>query len=297
MRQPRVFISCSRADRPFAAKLSDYLRRAYDEVWFDENRYGGDVWWDEILWNIRACDLFIYLVSPEGIRAAYCQAEYAEAVRLRKQILPLLIRPVAAVPSVLLPLQPLDISQGINPESVEEVLSALKQRENRLLKIPQQPHSPEPTPMPLVEEETPPRRFKLRWAVPPAFIVLLLLWAMPRLIGSAPSPTPTGTRFVHTATTAPLPAVTVIVITPASTQPATQPATLQSTVQATQQATRTPVPATATNAATPTATASATPTSSPTDTATPTLTPTQPTSTSTVPPTVTRRAAATKAGG
>jgi hypothetical protein len=289
MRQPRVFMSCSRTDQALAAKLADYLRRAYDEVWFDEHRYGGEVWWDEILWNIRACDLFIYLVSPESIRAAYCQAEYAEAVRLRKQILPVVLRPMTVIPSVLRPLHPLDMTKGISPVTVGAVLSALKHLENRLLNVPQPPLSAEPTPMPLVEDK-PPRPARWRLLLLPVFgILLLLLWAMPRLAAPGVAITtasPTGTRFVPTATLA-LPAVTVILMTP------TQLSTLQTT--------RTPVPATQAASLTsiPTATASRTPssTSTSTPTATPSITPTLPTSTSTVPPTVTRRVTATRAPG
>lgn len=286
MRQPRVFISCSRADQTLAAKLSDYLRRAYDEVWFDEHRYGGEVWWDEILWNIRACDLFIYLVSPQSIRASYCQAEYTEAVRLRKQILPIVIRPVMVIPSVFRPLRPLDMTKGIGPTTVGEALSALKRLENRLPNVPQPPLSAEPTPMPLVEEEAP-RHTRWRLFLPPLFgIALLLLWAVPRL-AAPPSPaTPTGKRFVPTATLA-LPAVTVILMTPTQA-PILQPT--RTAILATQAATAT---------STLTATASRVPslTSTFTPTATPSITPTLPTSTSTVPPTVTRRVTATRVPG
>jgi hypothetical protein len=293
MRQPRVFISCSRADQALAAKLADYLRRAYDEVWFDEHRYGGEVWWDEILWNIRACDLFIYLVSPESVRAAYCQAEYAEAVRLRKQILPVVIRPMTVIPSVLRPLHPLDMTRGVNPGTVGAALSALKHLENRLLPIPQPPISAEPTPMPLVEDE-PPRPARRRWLLLPMLgVLLLLLWTIPRLGApsavASPTATATGTRFVPTATLA-LPAVTVILMTP--TQPSTWQAT-RTPVPATQMASSTPItPATASRAPSSTSTATLGPA-----TATPSVTPTLPTSTSTVPPTVTRRVTATSAAG
>src|SRR5437899_369024 len=134
MRQPRLFISSSLADQSFTKKLADYLYRAYDEVWFDANRYGGEVWWEDVLWNIKASDIFIYLLSPSSVGAAYCRAEYAEAQRLRKQILPVVIRPNTHIPPDLAELQPVDLSQSLTSAKVGELLAALKQLEKQFPK-------------------------------------------------------------------------------------------------------------------------------------------------------------------
>ncbi len=252
MRQPRLFISSSKADRSFTGKLADYLRRAYDEVWFDPNRYGGEVWWEEILWNIKACDIFIYLLSPASLEAPYCRAEYAEAQRLRKQVLPVVIRPHATVPPELADLNPLDMSRGLTAANLTELLATLKHLESRFPKAPPVPTRPEPTPMPLIGIEPPrrmPRAVKLGILVILAAALMLALFLSVGGPGdrvpASPTPTPDLPTATDTATTAP-------------------------TFTGTAAATETPIP----------------PTSTPTPTATiPTAT-----NTNTVPPTVTRRA-------
>jgi len=58
---PRIFISYSRVDRSLVDDLVPLLREVYglENVWFDENLHGGQVWWEEILRQIAACDIFI----------------------------------------------------------------------------------------------------------------------------------------------------------------------------------------------------------------------------------------------
>lgn len=90
----RIFISYSRADRQFIDQFIPLIRRVYgnDSVWFDDDIHGGVDWWQMILNEIEKCDIFVYLISNESLESPYCQAELREALRLKKQILPVIVR-------------------------------------------------------------------------------------------------------------------------------------------------------------------------------------------------------------
>ena len=89
-----IFISYSRADRQFIEQFIPLVRRVYgnNSLWYDDDIHGGTDWWQTILNEIENCELFIYLVSNESLESSYCQAELKEALRLKKQILPVIVR-------------------------------------------------------------------------------------------------------------------------------------------------------------------------------------------------------------
>ena len=90
----QVFVSYDRADRHLTDRFIPLIRRVYgnDSVWFDDDIRGGADWWQMILTEIGQCDLFVYLISDDSLESEYCQAEMREAVRLKKQILPVIVR-------------------------------------------------------------------------------------------------------------------------------------------------------------------------------------------------------------
>lgn len=95
-----IFISYSRADAQFISDLVPLLHEAYGiaSVFYDEQIPGGTKWWEMILREIASCDLFVYLCSNESLQSPYCQSELREAVRLQKQILPVIVRPKTNYP-------------------------------------------------------------------------------------------------------------------------------------------------------------------------------------------------------
>ncbi len=95
-----VFISYSRADAQFIDDLVPLLEEAYGRgfAFYDEQIPGGAKWWEMILKEIAACDLFIYLCSNDSLRSPYCQSELREAVQQKKQILPVIVRPKTKYP-------------------------------------------------------------------------------------------------------------------------------------------------------------------------------------------------------
>jgi hypothetical protein len=63
-------------------------------VWFDADLEGGQVWWDTILEQIRGCDLFVFVLSPDSIRSRPCQQELKYAVATGRPIVPVRVRDV-----------------------------------------------------------------------------------------------------------------------------------------------------------------------------------------------------------
>ena len=80
----RIFISYSHSDAAFVKELVPLLNKVFPthQVWYDEQISGGQDWWQRILREILACDLFLFLMSNEALASDYCQAEYREARRL-----------------------------------------------------------------------------------------------------------------------------------------------------------------------------------------------------------------------
>jgi TolB-like protein/predicted Zn-dependent protease len=80
---PAIFLSYAREDTAAARRIADALRGFGVEVWFDQNELrGGDTWDQKIRGQIRACTLFLPVISantqqrPEG----YFRREWKIAV-------------------------------------------------------------------------------------------------------------------------------------------------------------------------------------------------------------------------
>lgn len=121
---PHIFISYSREDKAFRNTIEPILGEAYDDVWSDRQLHGGDEWWEKILGQIEQCDIFLYLLSPSSIKSKFCRAEYAEAVRLKKQILPVKITPKTPIPAYVAKFQWIDMSDGIDSDTVTQLFGA-----------------------------------------------------------------------------------------------------------------------------------------------------------------------------
>jgi TIR domain len=99
VRLTRVFVSYAREDVETARRLVETLRQLGLDPWIDNELSGGQRWWDEVLSNIRACDVF--------------EHELAYAVALRRVLLPILVAdspPDELVPQVLAETQRVDFT-------------------------------------------------------------------------------------------------------------------------------------------------------------------------------------------
>lgn len=86
-----LFVSYSSRDRHALDDVLSALKRAREEVWFDEELGGGEVWWRMILERIRDCEVFLFAMSANSLQSKPCQAELRYAQALGKPILPVQI--------------------------------------------------------------------------------------------------------------------------------------------------------------------------------------------------------------
>lgn len=90
-----VFISYSRADSDFARKLNDSLQIQGKTTWFDqESIASGSDFQQEIYRGIKACDNFLFILSPRSVNSPYCADEVEYAASLNKRFVTVLHREV-----------------------------------------------------------------------------------------------------------------------------------------------------------------------------------------------------------
>ncbi|MEZ4671005.1 MAG: TIR domain-containing protein [Anaerolineae bacterium] len=147
---PRIFISYSRVDRALTADLAARLRRinGTENVWYDEALHGGDVWWRSILDQIARCDIFMYLLSRDSLESPYCLAELNEARRLRKPVLPVLVRDRTPIPPDLSVIQYVDMSSGVTLDTITDLEAAINTLAASGQELPNAPLRPVPEPVP-----------------------------------------------------------------------------------------------------------------------------------------------------
>lgn len=169
----RIFISYSRVDREFVEALSKLLREVYgyDNVWYDENLHGGDIWWQEILDAIERCDIFIYLLSNESVTSPYCLAEFQEAQRLYKGIITVQVRDRTNITGKLSDIHYIDMKNGVNDTaSYNQLIKAIAKHEKQTK--PRRPSRKRRTPRPRIDITEPDHAPKRAEIVTPDLVVL-----------------------------------------------------------------------------------------------------------------------------
>lgn len=86
-----VFLSYAHQDVGAVATLREDLEDMGQSVWFDASLHGGQIWWDEILSQIRQCQVFVLAVSVHSLESEACLAEWAYAMELNRPFLPVRI--------------------------------------------------------------------------------------------------------------------------------------------------------------------------------------------------------------
>ncbi|MBD0345521.1 MAG: toll/interleukin-1 receptor domain-containing protein, partial [Coleofasciculus sp. Co-bin14] len=93
-----VFVSYSRADSDFARKLNDALQMQGKTTWFDqESIASGTDFQQEIYRGIKACDNFLFILSPRSVLSPYCADEVEYAASLNKRFVTVLHRDVNSI--------------------------------------------------------------------------------------------------------------------------------------------------------------------------------------------------------
>jgi hypothetical protein len=107
----KIFISYSRQSEPITKTLAQDMDDLGHIVWYDQELSGGQSWWDQILANIRDCDIFVMVLDPRSITSVACKREYGYASELGKPILPVLVSSevsVSLLPPALSKIQMVD---------------------------------------------------------------------------------------------------------------------------------------------------------------------------------------------
>jgi WD40 repeat protein len=92
---PDVFISYSRKDKEFVARLQEALADHQRETWLDTKDIPPTAeWLQEIYEAIEAAEAFLFVISPDGVTSEICQMEIAHAIRHNKRLIPVVHREV-----------------------------------------------------------------------------------------------------------------------------------------------------------------------------------------------------------
>lgn len=100
--QFRIFVSHSHVDNDFGIRLVDDLKQTLGEtctIWYDSHGglRGGDAWWQKIREELRLCNVFIVVLSPDAFSSSWVNAEIDIAWRHKltkadKLIIPVLLQ-------------------------------------------------------------------------------------------------------------------------------------------------------------------------------------------------------------
>src|SRR5262245_45009111 len=84
----KIFISYDRASKDIAEQLVQDLTDDGHEIWFDQHLTGGQKWWDNILSELRQCEIFVAALTPAFLASRACQREMSYARDLQRIMLP-----------------------------------------------------------------------------------------------------------------------------------------------------------------------------------------------------------------
>ena len=88
---PGIFLSYARETTSAAKTLAEDMEKLGYATWLDQDLYGGKAWWEQILAQIRDCEIFVLALSPDSVRSTACSREASYAEALGKPILPVMV--------------------------------------------------------------------------------------------------------------------------------------------------------------------------------------------------------------
>lgn len=119
----KIFVSYARVDKPYCIRIIETLH-AHD-VWYDQRLYAGQDWWKEILRRLDWCEIFIYLLSPDSVASLYCRRELEIALRLKRDVIPVLINRETVLPESMKEWQYVDLCDNLTVENISQLLNAI----------------------------------------------------------------------------------------------------------------------------------------------------------------------------
>jgi hypothetical protein len=137
-----LFISYNRSDQVQARLLAADLEDLSHSVWLDAELAGGQFWWEQILNEIRGCEIFVVVMSKASVvDSLACKREFQYAADLQKPILPVLVAEDVSVS--LLPAQ-LQKVQFVNYQHRD--INSIKALARAMQALPLGKELPEPLP-------------------------------------------------------------------------------------------------------------------------------------------------------
>jgi WD40 repeat protein len=139
-----VFVSYSRRDSDFVARLSAALHDRGKEVWVDTAGIrDAEVFPAALRTAIESSDGFVFVITPDSVASTFCVEEVDHALELNKRIVPLACRPVEddRIPEGIrvrnwIPIGPPDFASGVDRlvRALDTDLDFAKQHTRWLLK-------------------------------------------------------------------------------------------------------------------------------------------------------------------
>ena len=159
-----LFLSYAHQDLDVVTALRRDLEDLVQSVWLDESLHGGQIWWDEILRQLRQCNGFILAVSALSLESEACLAEWQYAVDLARPFLPVRIDATewTAAPDRMRQSQHIDYK----PNDADSVKALVRSLGGFTQSVPLPEVMPPPPPTPLSYHE---RYAKLFAAAPLTF--------------------------------------------------------------------------------------------------------------------------------
>jgi hypothetical protein len=134
----RAFFSYARPDRAAVAQVSRRLGDGGYVTFFDQAITGGHRWWDEILTELEACDIFIPVLSEHYVLSDACSSEAEYAIQLLKPLVPLKLD-LDLDPTLVI--TPLRLAQWIDYRS-DQLLDTMMSLVSAINKAPDAPALP-----------------------------------------------------------------------------------------------------------------------------------------------------------
>lgn len=131
----KLFMCYSSVDQRICKQVANALE--VHDVWYAGEVRVGQLWWQEILKQLEACEAMVYLLSPESVVSKYCRQEFDIAIKSGKIVIPILIRDKTNIPEHLEHLQYIDLSNGLTAETVKDLLNAMYLAEKHVKNSPQ----------------------------------------------------------------------------------------------------------------------------------------------------------------
>jgi hypothetical protein len=124
-----IFISYSRRDTEFVARLASDLDAQVAGVWFDQSAIQlGENWHAEIMDGIRECKAFILVLSPDAAESKYVREELNNALELGKVIFPVIYRAArwtGEIEALVKEIQTLDLRSGSYTDNFQKLVDGL----------------------------------------------------------------------------------------------------------------------------------------------------------------------------